>query len=68
MDYADPLPPPPFVHLCASPSYRKRYFLVIVMVSNHQADDYFYGASTVNIFAGRCDIEGKSLHQTLQKM
>ena len=50
-------------------SFRKRkYFLVIVLVSNYQADNFFYGASAVNILAGRCDIEGQSLHQTLQKM
>ena len=40
-------------------SFRQRkHFLVIVLVFNHQPDNFFYGASIVNIFARRCDIEG----------
>ena len=37
---------------------QRNFFLVIVLVSNHQADDFFSGAGALNIFAGRCDIEG----------
>ena len=55
MDYADPPPPCPSLPF----SFRQRkYFLVIVLVSNHQADDFFYSIGDVNIFEGRCDIEG----------
>ena len=37
---------------------QRKYFLVIVSISNHQADNFFYSASAINIVVGRCDIDG----------
>ena len=60
----------PLPHSCTSLPFSwrwRQYVLVVELVSNHQVDNFFlYGASTVNIFARRCDIEGYSPHQTIQ--